>query len=112
MLTLTALADPTRRRIIEMLARGEMFAGAIAERFPISSSAVSQHLKVLREARLVTSRVAAQQGQRKPAQRQRKRGALRRGGGLGRGLGRGRGGGCHEPGADAAGSASSEGGVS
>ena len=61
MLTLTALADPTRRRIVEMLARGEMSAGTIAERFPISSSAVSQHLKVLREARLVTVRVAAQQ---------------------------------------------------
>jgi DNA-binding transcriptional ArsR family regulator len=61
MLSFTALADPTRRRIVEMLARGALSAGAIAERFPISPSAVSQHLKVLREARLVSVRVAAQQ---------------------------------------------------
>ena len=44
-----------------MLARGALSAGAIAARFPVSSSAVSQHLKVLREAKLVTVRVAAQQ---------------------------------------------------
>ena len=61
MLSLAALADPTRRRIVEMLARGELSAGAIAERFTISPSAVSQHLKVLRDARLVSVRVAAQQ---------------------------------------------------
>ena len=61
MQTFTALADPTRRRIVEMLARGALPAGTIAERFPVSSSAVSQHLKVLREAKLVTVRVAAQQ---------------------------------------------------
>lgn len=44
-----------------MLARGPLSAGEIAGRFTISPSAVSQHLKVLRTARLVRARVAAQQ---------------------------------------------------
>lgn len=61
MLTFPALADPTRRRIVEMLARGPLSAGEIASRFTVSPSAVSQHLKVLRGAKLVRSRVAAQQ---------------------------------------------------
>lgn len=56
----SALADPTRRRIVELLARGEMSAGDIAAQFLISGPAVSQHLKVLREARLVHARVDAQ----------------------------------------------------
>jgi DNA-binding transcriptional ArsR family regulator len=60
-LSFPALADPTRRRIVEMLARGPLAAGEIAGRFAISASAVSQHLKVLREAKLVRARVAAQQ---------------------------------------------------
>lgn len=55
-----ALADPTRRRIVEMLAEGELSAGAIATRFPTSAAAVSQHLKVLRAARLVRVRGEAQ----------------------------------------------------
>jgi DNA-binding transcriptional ArsR family regulator len=57
---LAALADPTRRRIVELLARGERPAGAIASRFEISGPAISQHLKVLREARLVRVRARAQ----------------------------------------------------
>ena len=61
MLSFAALADPTRRRIVEMLARGPLSAGEIARRFPISPPAVSQHLKVLRAARLVRVSVAAQQ---------------------------------------------------
>jgi DNA-binding transcriptional ArsR family regulator len=56
-----ALADPTRRRIIEMLAKGVLSAGDIAQRFAISRSAVSQHLRILREARLVTVRAEGQQ---------------------------------------------------
>jgi DNA-binding transcriptional ArsR family regulator len=60
-LSFAALADPTRRRIVEMLARGPLRVGEIAGRFTISSSAVSQHLKVLRTAKLVRARVAAQQ---------------------------------------------------
>ena len=61
MLSFTALADPTRRRIVELLARGPLSVGEIASRFTVSPSAVSQHLKVLRTAKLVRSRVAAQQ---------------------------------------------------
>ena len=49
-----ALADPTRRHILELLANsGELAATAIYEQFPVSPQAVSQHLKVLREAHLV-----------------------------------------------------------
>ena len=44
-----------------MLARGPLGAGEIAGRFTVSASAVSQHLKVLRRAKLVRARVAAQQ---------------------------------------------------
>lgn len=61
MLVFVALADPTRRRIVEMLARGPLTAGEIASRFPVTTSAISQHLKVLRTAKLVRARVAAQQ---------------------------------------------------
>lgn len=57
----TALADPTRRQIVEMLAERPLAAGEIARRFTMSSPAISQHLKVLREARLVRAEVAAQQ---------------------------------------------------
>lgn len=57
---LTALADPTRQRIVEMLASGPLCAGDIAERFSISAPAISQHLKTLREAKLVRVRPKAQ----------------------------------------------------
>ena len=56
-----ALADPVRREIVELLAGGPVGAGVIAERFPVSRPAVSRHLRVLREAGLVRSEVAAQQ---------------------------------------------------
>jgi DNA-binding transcriptional ArsR family regulator len=56
-----ALADPTRRRIVELLVQEPRAAGAIAQEFEISQPAVSQHLKVLREAQLVRVRVQAQQ---------------------------------------------------
>ncbi|CUR45145.1 MAG: winged helix-turn-helix transcriptional regulator [Saprospiraceae bacterium] len=55
-----ALADPTRRRIIETLAQGPLSSGEIAGRFDISAPAISQHLKALRTARLVRVRIAAQ----------------------------------------------------
>ncbi len=58
--SLTALADPNRRRIVEMLGRGEQASGEIAAAFAVSPAAISQHLKVLREARLVRVRVEAQ----------------------------------------------------
>ena len=60
MLILSALADPTRRRIVELLAAGELRSGEIAGRFQISAPAISQHLKVLKQARLVRVRVEAQ----------------------------------------------------
>jgi len=50
---LAALADDTRRQIVELLAHGEQPAGEIAQRFPVSRPAVSRHLRVLREAGLV-----------------------------------------------------------
>ena len=56
MLSFAALADPTRRHIVEMLARGPLSVGEIAGRFTISPSAVSQHLKVLLQAGLVVQR--------------------------------------------------------
>jgi DNA-binding transcriptional ArsR family regulator len=56
-----ALADPTRRHILELLAtRGELTATAIYEQFSVSPQAVSQHLKVLREANLVQMEKRAQ----------------------------------------------------
>ena len=56
----TVLADPTRRQIIESLCLGERAFGEIAEQFEMSRPAVSQHLKVLREADIVTVRAEAQ----------------------------------------------------
>ncbi|HEX2526280.1 MAG TPA: metalloregulator ArsR/SmtB family transcription factor [Geminicoccus sp.] len=58
--SLTALADPTRRQIVELLSQGERAAGEITERFALSAPAISQHLKVLREAGLVVMRVEGQ----------------------------------------------------
>ena len=60
MLVLAVLADPVRREIVELLAGGELGAGEIAERFPVTRPAVSRHLRVLREAGLVVSEVRAQ----------------------------------------------------
>ena len=48
-----AVADPARREVMSALARGDLSAGEIAALFPISRPAVSRHLRVLREARLV-----------------------------------------------------------
>jgi DNA-binding transcriptional ArsR family regulator len=53
---LEALADPTRRRIVELLAEGERSAGELAAQFPVSRPAISRHLRVLRERRLVRAR--------------------------------------------------------
>jgi DNA-binding transcriptional ArsR family regulator len=55
-----ALADPTRRRIVELLVDDELEAGEIASQFPISRPAVSRHLRVLRETGLVHVRRDAQ----------------------------------------------------
>ena len=56
----TALADPTRRRIVELLASRERSAGDLARKFSISQPAVSQHLKALRDAGVVRVRKDAQ----------------------------------------------------
>jgi DNA-binding transcriptional ArsR family regulator len=56
----TALADPTRRRIVELLARQELLAGEVAAHFGSTRPAISNHLKVLREAGLARARVDAQ----------------------------------------------------
>jgi DNA-binding transcriptional ArsR family regulator len=53
---LAALADPTRRRILEELHAGPKPVGALAARLPVSRPAVSQHLKLLKQARLVDDR--------------------------------------------------------
>ena len=53
---LAALGDPTRQAIVELLADGPRAVGDIAAHLPVSRPAVSQHLRVLREAGLVTDR--------------------------------------------------------
>jgi DNA-binding transcriptional ArsR family regulator len=59
---ITALGDPTRRAIFERLAQGPSAVGAIAKDLPVSRPAVSQHLKVLKQAGLVSDR---QEGNRR-----------------------------------------------
>jgi DNA-binding transcriptional ArsR family regulator len=54
----TALADPTRRAIFERLAQGPTAVGELARELPVSRPAVSQHLKVLKDAGLVIDRHA------------------------------------------------------
>ena len=60
MQALAALADPTRREIVAMLAAGEVAAGDLAAGFPVSRPAISRHLRVLRECGLVRVRVDGQ----------------------------------------------------
>ncbi len=54
----SALGDPTRRAIFERLAEGPQAVGELASEFPVSRPAVSQHLKVLKDAGLVLDRRA------------------------------------------------------
>lgn len=51
-----ALADPTRRRIVELVSEGERSAGEIADAFAISRPGVSKHLRVLREHGVIRAR--------------------------------------------------------
>ena len=60
MLAFAALADPTRRRIVELLAQRDYAAGDLARRFDMTPPAVSQHLRLLRDAGLVRMRREAQ----------------------------------------------------
>jgi DNA-binding transcriptional ArsR family regulator len=56
-----ALADPTRREILELLRHGEMTAGELAEHFDISKPSMSHHFDVLKQADLVCTRRDGQQ---------------------------------------------------
>ncbi|MCU0229014.1 MAG: metalloregulator ArsR/SmtB family transcription factor [Bryobacterales bacterium] len=58
---LRALADPTRRQILRLVATREHSAGELAKHFAISRPAVSQHLAALRKAKLIEVRAQAQQ---------------------------------------------------
>ena len=60
MQSLAALADPTRRRIVELLAQRDRTAGELVDEFDLSAPAISQHLNVLREAGLVVTRAEGQ----------------------------------------------------
>jgi DNA-binding transcriptional ArsR family regulator len=55
---LDALGDPTRRAILARLIVGEMAVGDLAREFPVSRPAISQHLRVLKEAKLVLDRAS------------------------------------------------------
>jgi DNA-binding transcriptional ArsR family regulator len=55
-----AIAQPKRREILRLLAAGELSAGEIASRFAVTQPAISQHLKVLKEAGLISERRDAQ----------------------------------------------------
>jgi DNA-binding transcriptional ArsR family regulator len=62
--TFAALADPTRRAILDRLAEGDATVNELAEPFPITVQAVSRHLKVLEQAGLI---VRGREGQRRPS---------------------------------------------
>ena len=51
--TLKALADPTRRELLNLLKKGKLSAGEISEHFNITNAAISRHLSVLKEADLI-----------------------------------------------------------
>jgi DNA-binding transcriptional ArsR family regulator len=53
----SALADPTRRRILERLVRGELTVGEIAAGFSISQPAISKHVKILEQSGLLTREI-------------------------------------------------------
>ncbi len=54
--TFGALADPTRRAVLDLLCKGSQPAGRIAQAFPVSRPAISKHLRLLRRAHLVEQR--------------------------------------------------------
>jgi DNA-binding transcriptional ArsR family regulator len=59
--TFSALADPTRRAVLDLLRQGSRPAGQIARSFPVSRPAISKHLRLLRRAHLVTERKQGRQ---------------------------------------------------
>ena len=60
MQSLAAIADPTRRRIVELLAIRDRTAGELVEEFELSAPAISQHLNILRESGLIVTRAEGQ----------------------------------------------------
>jgi len=60
MQSLLAIADPTRRRIVELLAERDRTSGELVDEFDMSAPAISQHLNVLRKAGLVVTRARGQ----------------------------------------------------
>jgi len=54
--TFSALADPTRRAVLDLLRQGSQPAGRIAQAFPVSRPAISRHLRLLRRAHLIRER--------------------------------------------------------
>jgi len=58
--SLAAIAHPTRRRIVELLAKRSRSSGELAQQFEMSAPAISQHLNVLRSAGLITTRIEGQ----------------------------------------------------
>ena len=60
MQSLLAIADPTRRRMVELLAVRERTAGELVQEFNLSAPAISQHLNILREAGLIVTRAQGQ----------------------------------------------------
>ncbi|MCS7225249.1 MAG: autorepressor SdpR family transcription factor [Armatimonadetes bacterium] len=56
-----ALSDPTRRKILKLLSKGEMTAGELAEQFPISAPSMSYHFNILKQSNLVATRKEGQQ---------------------------------------------------
>ena len=58
--TFAALADPTRLKIFELVAEGEKTVGEIVDKFSFTPPTISQHLKILKQARLVTVRAEGQ----------------------------------------------------
>jgi DNA-binding transcriptional ArsR family regulator len=60
MQSLLAIADPTRRRIVELLAKRDRTSGELVDEFDMSAPAISQHLNVLREAGLISTSVRGQ----------------------------------------------------
>ena len=56
-----ALADPTRRRVLQLLRRGEMTAGELAEHFSMAKPSLSHHFSVLKQADLISARRDGQQ---------------------------------------------------
>lgn len=56
----SAIADPTRRRILDLMREGEIGAGELAAQFPVSRPAIAKHVRILRKAGLVRRRKQAQ----------------------------------------------------